>query len=403
MIHSSAYQPRVYPYNGNIDSAQIDRVQDITGSITLNREKIKEVGRDGLVDWRKKVPTLRLTVRQLEYGSIQFWRKLANKSDDVTSIDLDDFKTSMVDICGYKTDDSGTFLSTIWYPKLRTSGFSISIGDPEAYIERNIELTGEDEITLMNNNKYFINRSFTASGGTNEEFTISDGTTFPHAVEDPDNSGTYLLRVLRVNAAGTTTTELVYTTDYTYVSGTHILTVLSTTAGDIIKVYWSATTAGTQTFFTNNDSDTSAISADSCTILLSTSTTVYKLQSVAVDVRFDRTDYKEIGNKETVQRGVRNKTVTITLGRILEAYTIEEILRGVSGSSYGKIDAREFLDNITLTIKCYSDNAKGTFKMKYKWTNLSPSSLDMGAPVDDYITRGVSLEGEEMTIYSTDA
>ena len=41
------------------------------------REKIKEIGRDGIVDWRKRIPTLRLTARQLEYGSMEFYRKIA--------------------------------------------------------------------------------------------------------------------------------------------------------------------------------------------------------------------------------------------------------------------------------------------------------------------------------------
>jgi hypothetical protein len=343
-------------------------------------------------------------LRQYEYGSLEFWRKLANKSDATVSISLSDFKSSMVDICGYKTDDDTTFLSTIWYPKLRVSGFGINIGDPEAYVERSLELVGEDEITLKQGNKYFIYRSFTAVGETDEEIVVADGTAYPYPVEDPDNSGRYILRVLQVS--GTTTTELTYdaTPDagqYSYNNATYTLTVGSTTALDIIKVYWSAATAGTQTFFTNNDSDASALSADCCTILLSTSTTVYKLQSVGVNVSFDRTDYKEIGNKEVVQRGIKNKTVTITLGRILGSYAIEDILRGES-TTFGKIDARNFLDNITLTVKIYNNNDKDTFKCKYNFTNLSPTSLDMGAPVDDYVTRGVSLEGESMTIQSTD-
>ena len=38
MIHSSDYDPRVYPYKGvTVDSAQIDRVQEMTASVTLNR------------------------------------------------------------------------------------------------------------------------------------------------------------------------------------------------------------------------------------------------------------------------------------------------------------------------------------------------------------------------------
>ena len=60
-----------------------------------------------------------------------------NKGTTVTQINWTDFATSAVDIAGYKTDDNGTFLGTIWYPKLRVNSFSVNIGDPEALIERN--------------------------------------------------------------------------------------------------------------------------------------------------------------------------------------------------------------------------------------------------------------------------
>jgi len=394
MIHSSYYYPRVYPFNGLGLPAQIDRVQELTKTTTLNRTKIEEVGRVGIVDWRKTTPSVSLSIRQLEFGSLDFFRKLANKIDATTKIQLTDFKTSQVDICGYKTDDSGTFLGTIWYPKQKTAGFSINIGDPTALIERSFSTVGEDEIALVYNNKYFMYRAFTALGGTNEEITISDGTTYPHAVEDPDNSGQYLLRVVRVNAAGTTTTELTYTTDYTYSNSTHVMTVLTTTAGDVLKVYWSATTAGAQTFFTENDSDLAGISADSCSIYLETSNYLYRLQSVGVDISFDRYDVKEIGNLDVVARGVRDTTARVTLGRILEAYTIEEVLRGVAGISYGKLDVRKFSDNINLIIKIYSDDTKSTFKIGYKITDLSPVGIDGTAPINDYVNQGNTLEGE---------
>lgn len=396
MIHSSYMRPRCYPF-GLGDPAEIDRLQDLTGTITLNREKIKEIGRDGIVDWRKRIPSLRLTLTQYEYGAIEFWLKLANKPSSSARVDLNDFKTSMVDICGYKTDDDGTFLGTVWYPKLRISGFSVNIGDPQAYIERSFELVGEDEIILQGNNQYFIVREFQATGGTNETFTVSDaGTTYPDPVEDPDNSGYYLLKVVRVRSG--TATELTYTTDYTYTPGSLTLTVLSTTAGDLYRAYWSAATYITgATPFTNNDTDAGALAGTYCSIYLQSANYVYRLQSVGIDVAFDRTDYYEIGNNEVIQRGIRNKTCTIKLGRIVEAYTIEEIARGVA-TNYGKIDSREFLDNLRLIVKLYSSEAKSTFLMKYDFTELTPIGWDLGATIDDYINMGVTLEGDACEI-----
>jgi len=194
LIHASNYKPRCYPFNGTAVSTELDRIQDIKGSLTLNREKIKEVGRDGIVDWRKRVPTLKLSLSQLEYGSMELFNQLANSALNDASLSETDFKTSMIDICGYKTDDNGTFLGTVWYPNLRTESFSVSIGDPDAMIQRTINLTGEDEITLLNDQKYLIVKNMVAVGAaSNEAFIISDsGTSYPDPVEDEDNSGQYI-------------------------------------------------------------------------------------------------------------------------------------------------------------------------------------------------------------------
>lgn len=406
MIHASNYKPRCYPFNGTAVSTELDRIQDIRGALTLNREKIKEVGRDGLVDWRKKVPTLKLTLSQLEYGSMELFNQLANSALNDASLSETDFKTSMIDICGYKTDDNGTFLGTVWYPNLRTESFSVSIGDPDAMIQRTINLTGEDEITLLNDQKYLIVKNMVAVGAaSNEAFIISDsGTSYPDPVEDEDNSGQYLHKVVQYDLSLTTATELEYTTGYTYDPALKTVTIVGATeAGDVLKFYWAAATyiTGIPTF-TNNDVNPAVISADSCDIWLETSTRVYKLQSVNIDVGFTRTDYKEIGNSEIVQRGVKDTVITITLGRILEDYTIEEILRDKAGLAYGKIDPRLFADDIKLEVKLYTDKEKGTFAMKYVFTDLSPASLDAGTPVDDYVTRGNTLEGESFLIKSVD-
>ena len=74
MIHASDFKPRSYPYKGITDPVQIDRLQDMSASATLNRTKIEEIGRDGLVDWRTGNPAVTLTLRQLEYGNLEFFQ-----------------------------------------------------------------------------------------------------------------------------------------------------------------------------------------------------------------------------------------------------------------------------------------------------------------------------------------
>jgi len=405
LIHASYYRPRVFPVNGDCDPAEIDRVQDLAVSDSLNRTKIKEVGTDGTIDWKKDIPTISVTMRQLEYCNFEFWRKLTNKPDATTSIDLNDFKTALIDIACYKTDDDATFIGTAWYPKLRTSSFSINISDPDALIERNFTLNGEDDILWSNNNAYVIYGDKTCASGETGTVDIvigsGDYATYPAPVFDPDESATFIMRVVRVR--GGVSTELVAGTDYTYTSGTTTLAVDDCLVGDIIKFWYTATTyiSGAQPFVTNT-ADIGGAVATYCTLLLNVNNTLYKMQSCTIDVSFDRNDRKEIGNTEVVSRGIRSKTVRVTLGRDVDGHTLEEILRGVS-TTYGKIDAREFADNITFTVKIYTDDTKATFALGYQATNLSPVSLDDSAPVDNYTSRNVTLEGEELELVSLES
>lgn len=396
MIHSSYYRPRVIPYlNATCPSAQIDRVQEITGATTLNRTKIEEVGRNGIVCWRKAPPTVTLTLRQLEYGEIEFFRKLANKPDSDVKFLMTDYKTPAVDIAGYETDDDATFLSTVWYPKMRVSGFGLSIGDPDANVERSFTLVGEDAITLQGNNEYLIELVDASCVGPGHSIAFGSGSfvDYPTPVIDPDNSGKYFLRVLRIR--GTTHVELVEGTDYTYDSGTETMTFPSSVSGDSYKIVYSAGAYITgESPFTANDADLCNITADSASIYLATGNYLFRLQSVAVDVAWDRYDVKEIGSNDVVTRGARDITCRITLGRILENYTIEEVLRG-QAPEYGKIDIRKFTDDATLTIKLYEDHTKTNFKIGYEFSNLSPVGVDDGTPLNDYVTKGVTMEGEE--------
>jgi hypothetical protein len=402
MIHTSNYKPVVIPINNDTTRNEIDRLQDLTATVALNRTKIKEIGRDAIVGWRTNVPTVNVTMRQLENGALAFWNELANKAVSNTVVTLTDFKTSMVDILGYKTGDDGTFLGTVMYPKLRTAGFSLNIGDPDALAERNFTLVGEDEYFWQNNNKYVVFFKVTAPSNASNwivEIGASGQTGYPYPVKDPDTSGSYIFRIVRVRSG--VSTFLTEGTDYTYNSGNRQITILTTTFGDVYKIWYTATTYISATDpFTVNDSDLDAIGAECFSIYLTTGQYIYRLQSVAVDVTFDRQDLKEIGNQNVVSTGVRNKTVRITLGRILETFTIEEILRNKVGSSWGKLDPRMFTDNLKLYVRIYDDKDKDTFKLGYSFANLAAVNLDAGVPLDDYAKRGVQLEGEDVTITS---
>lgn len=395
--HSSGYKPRIFPITGDVADAEIDRAQSIDPTVTPNREAINEIGRADEVGYNKTSPTVTYRLMQFEYGSIEFWQKLVNTAtkgaigeDEIT---LNDFKTPYSDLCGYLIDDVGTFKGTVQYPALRTSGFSITISDPQAIIERSFDLVGEQAKIWQGLNKYFIYKRFEAQSGADNEIDLSAKAP----AENPNDVGKYMERVMRIRSG--VSTELIVTTDYTYSDITKKLTIVSIQTDDVIKAYYTSATAP-DVIFTENDSDAPALSGDSVSIYLyipasgkpSSSDYVYRLQSVTVDVSFDREDIRELGNKDVVARGITDNTVTVTLGRILEKMTIEEILVGES-PDFGLIDVEQFSDDIALIVKVFSDNTKGTFKYGFKTTGLTPTEIRLGQTVQEYATMDDTLEG----------
>ncbi len=405
MQHSSKYLPRVFPIDGDTVPAEIDRAQAIDPSIALNREKVEEIGRVLPVGWLKKSPTIGYRLTQLENGSIEFYQKLVNSdilgNNNQTEIGLDDFKTPYFDICAYLTDDSGTFTGTLYYPAQRVAGFSFSIGDPQARIERSFDFVGEQYKILKDANQYLIyvrEDVETADLVTGDDVVVDLSTRVPAV--DPNNAGIYMFRVVRVRSG--VSTELTRTTDYNYDSVEKELRVEVCQAGDIIKIWYSSVTAP-DVQFTENDIDASALLGDSASIYLYVPATggdlasgyVYRLQSITLDVRFDREDNREIGNKNIVARGIRNSTVTVTLGQILEDFAVEDAMQG---SDIGIIDVENLSSNATLIVKVFSDNTKTTFKYGFKATGLTPTELRGGAGVNEYVKKDNTFEGESLII-----
>jgi hypothetical protein len=398
VIHAKLVQPRIFPHNSARAPEQIDRAQNIGGDLTLNQEKLYEIGRDGKLGVRKQTPTLAYSMTQFEYGSMAFWYALANKEDPSSggldnSIDLDDIKSTTFDITAYMTDDDNTFRGTMWFPKLRVNGFSLNIGDPDATVERTFDLVGEDFKIL--DGKYFAYETGTAVGNGIQTVVLSPAPVL-YALNK------YVFRVLRVRAG--VCTELVEDAVSTYDANTWRYDVGTTSAlvqtgltGDIIKVYYEAATAY-DTLWADNDVDSDALFADSCEIYMKvgTGTRIYRLQSIGIDVSFERTDYKEIGNKEIVQRGAKSKTVTVALDRFNEGFSMEDIL--ASDTTYPYIDPRDFADDIQLMVKIFSDSTHTVFKMGYLIDNLSPTALGTSQAVEDYNKVTNSLEADNVKI-----
>jgi len=401
-ITSSNLKPRIFPIKGTGVSAEIDRAQSIDPSIALNREKLEEIGTDGVVGYLKKSPAIGYRLTQNETGNVEFFQKLANNesiggASDVAGITLNSFKTPYFDIAAYLTDDDDNFIGTAYYPALRTSGFEFSIGDPQAKLERSFDFVGEAMSILQGDNKYLVNDIHTAGSGDDNVITLSKTATV-----NPDVADEYQLRVVRITSGGTVTELSKSGGDYTEDATT--LTITSITTADTIKC-WFTSSSAPDTIFTTNTSDVGGLIGDCADIYLyvpasgspSASDYVYKLQSVTIGVTFDREDLREIGNKNVVSRSVKNSTVSISLGRVLENFKIEEVLRGVS-SNYGILNVEKLTDSATLIAKIYDDNTKTTFKYGYLCSGLSPMDLGGGVSVNENVKKDVTLEGEDLTI-----
>ncbi len=387
MIHAKMCKPRAFPWNSARVPEQIDRLQNITGDQTLNREKVYEIGRVGRLGFKKGVPSFAYSATQFEYGSMAFWYDLANKATPGGSpydVDLDDLVETQCDIAAFLTDDNTTFRGTIWFPGLRVNGLSINIADPDATIERSFDLIGEDYKMIDGN--YLSYETATAAGATT--VIVLDPVPILYTATD------YIFRVLRVRSG--VVSELEETTDWTFAAPATV-TVTGGVVGDILKVYYPSATAYTTTW-TDNDSDPDLLLAEYAEIRLKvgTGTRIYRLQSVGIDVAFDRADYKEIGNSEVVQRGVNNKTVTVALNRFAEDFALEDVL--ASDTTYPYIDPRLFAEDIQMQVKIYGEKAHTNFKMGYLITGLSPTTIGATQDIEAYQQRTCNLESDNLLI-----
>jgi hypothetical protein len=401
MIHSKMVKPRAFPWNSARDPEQINRLQEITGDLALNRDKLYEIGRIDLLDYRKRTPSFTGRFRQFEYGSMEFWYDLANVVTPVGpshAVALTDLETTMIDVSTYLTDDNNTFTGTAWFPKLRVSGFTINIGDPDAMLERNFNVISEGAFELPG--AYFAYQDDTV-GLVGAHAMILSPVAVAYA------SGKYIFRVLRVRSGSVS--QLVEDESLTpaadtwgFVSGTNTLTVQSCLVGDIIKCYYESATAYATTW-ADDDLDASVLLAEYCEVYMKVGTAerIYRLQSVGIDVTFTRTDYKEIGNNEVVQTGVKDKSVKISLNRFLEGFSLEEML--ANDTSYPYINPADFSDNIQMMIKVFGEKEHTNFKIGYLMNKISPTALGLSQAVQDYLKTTTALEGDNLLISDVEA
>jgi len=401
MIHAKIVYTRIFPWGSSAAPSQIDRLQSITGDDTLGREKEHEIGRLTVLGYKQGTPTFNATLKQFEYGAMSFWYRLANLDTPASagvdnSVDLDDLSTARFDIAGFQTDDDDVFKGTLWFPGLRVKGFNIDIANPDAIVERTFSLVGEDYILLATpSTGYYLGyEDGTKTGSGDLAIALS-----PVPVEYA--SGKYVVKVIRVrNGEATVLEEDVgaAVNTWSYNDGTKTVTIKTCIDGDICKVFYVSATAYTTPLWTNNNSDADFLNSEYCEIRMKvgSSERIYRLQTIGLDVSFDRADYKEIGNNDVVLTGIKEKTVTVSLDKYAEDCTLENIL--ASDTAYPYINPREFSDDIQLQIKIFDDVAHTNFLIGYLITGLSPTTISANQPVNDYQKNTNKLESDNMKI-----
>jgi len=405
--HASATKPRVYPWNGDTQPIDIDRVQTISGGVNQPQELVYEIGRLDKVCTDLKILEEKCTLTQLEYGEIDFYLALANKAATPSGgLQLSDFDDSLVDIISVGKDKfNGTMEQTLWLPKLSVNSLTFNVANADARIERSVDLGGDFFRILKDANKIFMQKIYTVPSGyaaAPYAIVISD----PAPVVNPNVASKYIERVLRVRSG--VTTELELTTDYTWTNGTTTLSVLSATTGDIIKVAYTTGSFGTGGDYTSlNDVDLCYINADSVTVTLESAAQgveveLDRLTSLNITATLNRISEGVIGLREKLLKNVQNYDVKVALnGRVKDA-TIEEALMGQAGNNFGILDPNFYKTDLVLRVKVYEDSTKTTFKLGYKVTGLAFSDTTQDASANDFWSNGINLTSDNMLISETE-
>jgi hypothetical protein len=400
--HASATKPRIIPWNGDTQPIDIDRVQSFSGGITQPSENVYELGRLEKICTDLKILEERCSLTQLEYGEVDFYLSLANKSVLPSGgLKLSDFDDSLVDIISVGKDKfDGVMEQTLWLPKLSLNSLTFNIANADSRIDRSFELGGDFFKILKNNNKIYIQKIDTVPSGYSAApyaIILSD----PAPVVDPNVANKYMQRVIRVRAG--VTTELNVTTDYTYTNGTTTLSILSATTGDILKIVYTASSFGTAGDYTSlNDADLCYITADSVAVTLQsgagTEVALDRLTSLNIAATLNRISEGVIGLEEKLLKNVESYDVKVALnGRVKDA-KIEEVLMGQAGNNWGIIDPNEFKTDLILRVKVYEDSSKSVFKLGYKVTGLSFADSTQDATANAFWTEGINLNSDNLLI-----
>jgi hypothetical protein len=400
IIHASATKPVVNPWYGATLMQDIDRAQSISGGVNQPSELVYEIGRKDKVCTDLKILEETCALTQLEYGEIDFYLALANKTALPSGgLQLSDFDDALVDIITVNKDKfAGTVEQTLWLPKLSLNSIALNIANADSRLERSFDLGGDFFKIIKNNNKIYIQKTVTVPSGYSAApyaITLAD----PAPVVDPNVAGKYIQRIIRVRSG--VSTELELTTDYTFTAPT--LSVLLATSGDVLKIVYTAASFGTAGDYTSlNDADLCYISADSVKITLQsgigTEVELDRLTGFNIAASLKRISEAVIGLEEKLLKNVESYDVKVALnGRVKDA-KIEDVLMGQAGNNWGIIDPNEFKTDVVCRVYIYEDATKSTFKIGYKVTGLAFADTKQDVNANAFWTEGINLSSDNLLI-----
>jgi len=399
--HASATKPRIIPWNGDTQAMDIDRVQAFSGGVNQPSDLVYELGRKDKICTDLKILEETCTLTQLEYGEIEFYLALANKSSLPSGgLLLSDFDDSLVDIISVGKDKfGGTMEQTLWLPKLSLNALTFNIANADSRVERTFDLGGDFFKILKNTNKIYMQKIVTTPSGVSlapQVISLAD----PVPTVDPNVAGKYIQRILRVRAGETV--ELNLTTDYTFAAPS-TLTILLASTGDIYKIVYTTNSFGTAGDYTSlNDSDLCYINADSIKVTLQSGTgtevELDRLTGMNINASLKRISEAVIGLQEKLLKNVESYDVKIALnGRIKDA-KIEDVLMGQAGNNWGIIDPNEFKSDIVLRVYVYEDATKSVFKMGYKVIGASFTDTKQDVNANAFWSEGINLSSDNLLI-----
>lgn len=403
--HARSVSPWFIPNKGGV-ARDLHGITNLTGGASVDSEDVFVIGKSDKCATDKALPTSTVSVTQLERGEILSYLTLANLDTEPTGgVDLLDFSGALVDVAFYGRDEfDGTIEKTVWFPKMAISSLALDIADPEARIERSFELTGDNERHLQYDNKILIHKKNTAPSGTSGGYNI-DLTSAGIPAVDPNNSGAYMLRVDRTRAGVTETLTL--GTDYTYTVSGEVLNITSALTDDVYNIYFSSDAFGVDGDPTSVDSaDPCFLKADSVTVLISDGNEEIELDlltSLSISASLERIDEGVIGNDEKILKEISGTPVSVSLsGRVKNAEILEAFMGHVN-DDWGITDVKEFLDNVRITVKIYSDSTKSSFLIGYQTSGLSFTDDSEDFTANEFGTLDVNCSSTNLIITTTEA